>query len=116
LTRALQADTGGRIGEIDLAVGAIREWNPLPLAGLAAACNDDGPESFEEIRFHVALLAVFLHELEHVAYPERPEAEVRVRSNCFFVDAVGELLGVEFGLASGIPGPLTVEHRHLAHV
>lgn len=115
LTRALQADTGGRIGEIDLAVGAIRKWNPLPLAGLAAACSDDGPEYFEEIRFHAALLAVFLHELEHVAYPDRSETEVRMRSNRFFVDAVGELLGIEFGLGSGMPGPLTVEHRHLAH-
>ena len=73
LTRSLQADTGGAIGEIDLAVGSIREWNPLPLAGLAAACNESLRDSFEEVRFHAALLAVFLHELEHVAYPERPE-------------------------------------------
>lgn len=99
LTRSLQADTGGTIGEIDLAVGSIREWNPLPLAGLAAACNESLRDSFEEVRFHSALLAVFLHELEHVAYPDRPEDEIRRRSNRFFVDAVGELLGVQFGLA-----------------
>ena len=40
LTKSLQADTGGTVGEIDLAVGSIREWNPLPLAGLAAAASD----------------------------------------------------------------------------
>lgn len=99
LTKSLQADTGGVIGEIDLAVGSIREWNPLPLAGLAASCNESSRDSFQDIRFHAALLAVFLHELEHMAYPDRPENEIRGRSNRFFADAVGELLGVQFGLA-----------------
>jgi hypothetical protein len=114
LTRSLQADTGGTIGEIDRAGGSIREWNPLPLAGLAAACNEGLHDSFEEVRFHAALLAVFLHELEHVAYPDRPEAEIRRRSNRFFVDAVGELLGVQFGLASDKPGRLLGEQPHFA--
>lgn len=113
LTRSLQADTGGSVGEIDLAVGSIRTWNPLPLAGLAAACKDDGPQVFEDIRFHAALLAVFLHELEHVAYPERAEAEIRTRSNQFFVDAVSELLGFEFSIAAELPE--TVDHAHVAH-
>lgn len=114
LTRSLQADTSGTIGEIDLAVGSIREWNPLPLAGLAAACNENVRGSFEEVRFHSALLAVFLHELEHVAYPNRPEDEIRQRSNRFFVDAVGELLGVQFGLASDTPLNLMGEQPHFA--
>jgi len=114
LTKSLQADTGGTVGEIDLAVGSIREWNPLPLAGLAAACNESSRDSFEEARFHAALLAVFLHELEHVAYPERPEAEIRRRSNRFFVDAVGELLGVQFGLAPDKSAHSLVEQPHFA--
>jgi hypothetical protein len=100
LTKSLQADTGGSIGEIDLAVGSIRKWNPLPLASLAAACNESLRDSFEEVRFHAALLAVFLHELEHMVYPDRAEDEIRSRSNRFYVDAVGELLGIQFGLAS----------------
>jgi hypothetical protein len=114
LTKSLQADTGGAIGEIDLAVGTIRQWNPLPLAGLAAACNESLRDSFEEVRFHAALLAVFLHELEHVAYPERSEDEIRRRSNRFFVDAVGELLGVQFGLTSDESAHLLVEQPHFA--
>ena len=114
LTKSLQADTGGAIGEIDLAVGSIREWNPLPLAGLAAACDESLRDSFEEVRFHAALLAVFLHELEHVAYPERPEEEIRHRSNRFFVDAVEELLGVQFALASDRSEHLLVEQPHFA--
>ena len=114
LTKSLQADTGCAIGEIDLAVGSIREWNPLPLAGLAAACNGSLRDSFEEVRFRAALLAVFLHELEHVAYPERPEEDIRRRSNRFFVDAVGELLGVQFGLASDKSQHLFVEQPHFA--
>ena len=114
LTKSLQADTGGEIGEIDLAVGSIREWNPLPLAGLAAACNESLRDSFKEVRFHAALLAVFLHELEHVAYPNRPEDEIRQRSNRFFVEAVGELLGVQFGLSSDKPLSLLGEQPHFA--
>ena len=114
LTKSLQADSGRAIGEIDLAVGSIREWNPLPLAGLAAACNEGLHDSFEEVRFHAALLAVFLHELEHVAYPERPEEEIRRRSNRFFADAVGDLLGVQFGLASDRSAQLLVEQPHFA--
>ena len=114
LTRSLQADTGGTIGEIDLAVGSIRDWNPLPLAGLAAACNESLRDSFEEVRFHAALLAVFLHELEHLAYPERPEDEIRRRSNRFFVDSVGELLGIQFGLASDQSPPLFGGQPHFA--
>lgn len=112
LTRTLQVDTGGKVGEIDLAVSAIRHWNPLPLAALAAACNDDRLGSFEEVRFHVALLSVFLHELEHVAFPERPEPEIRNRSNRFFVSAVSELLGVEFGLASGFTAGTMLDQPH----
>lgn len=114
LTKSLQADTGGAIGEIDLAVGSIREWNPLPLAGLAALCNESSRDSFQEIRFHAALLAVFLHELEHMAYPDRPEDEIRGRSNRFFVDAVGELLGIQFGLAPDNPAHLLGEQPHFA--
>ena len=66
LARRIAADTGGGIGEIDLAVEAIRAWNPLPLAGLAAACNEDVARLSEDVRFRAALLSVFLHELEHV--------------------------------------------------
>ena len=89
-------------------------WSCLPRAGLAAACNGSLRDSCEEVRFRAALLAVFLHELEHVAYPERPEEDIRRRSNRFFVDAVGELLGVQFGLASDKSQHLFVEQPHFA--
>ena len=115
LTRSLEADTGGHVGEIDLAVESIRKWNPLPLAGLAAACSDGGPETFESIRFRAALLAVFLHELEHVAYPERVEEEIRSRSNGFFANTVSELLGAEFSLTSSALSPTSAQQGQLAH-
>ncbi len=102
LARRIAADTGGGIGEIDLAVEAIRAWNPLPLAGLAAACNEDVAPLSEDIRFRSALLSVFLHELEHLAFPNRPEAEVRRRSNRFFIGTVAAQIGGEFGLTPNI--------------
>ena len=111
LTRRLAADTGGGIGEIDLAVEAIRAWNPLPLAGLAAACNHDIEPLSDDIRFRSALLSVFLHELEHVAFPARSESEVRRRSNRFFVDVVAAQIGGEFGLAPHVDA-LVVETAH----
>ncbi len=98
LSRRIAADTNGGIGEIDLAVESIRAWNPLPLAGLAAACNQDLERLSDDVRFRAALLSVFLHELEHVAFPNRPEPEIRRRSNGFFVDAVAAQIGCEFGL------------------
>ncbi|MCB1019124.1 MAG: hypothetical protein KDC27_04315 [Acidobacteria bacterium] len=107
--RAFAAETGRKVGEIDLAIDAIREWEPLPLSGLAAAawvpdCDRGSKAEFAEARFHAAVLSVFLHELEHLAFPERPEQLVRERSNEFYIDALQAQLSSSFGLQFGFSG------------
>jgi hypothetical protein len=105
LARRLAVDTGRRVGEIDLAVDAIRRWEPLPLAALAAAVQAGTQELAAELeyrRFHTALLAVFLHELEHLAFPDRPEAEIRRRSDAFYLGSVREFTSQELGVPFGI--------------
>jgi hypothetical protein len=104
--RALAAETGRPVGEIDLAVDAIRSWEPLPLSGLAVEawvpeCDPDSKSELAQARFHSALLAVFLHELEHLAFPERSEQQVRERSNRFYVNALRAQLSRGFGLEFG---------------
>ena len=104
--RAFALETGRRVGEIDLAVDAIRAWEPLPLSGLAAEawvpeCDRVSKTEFTQARFHAALLSVFLHELEHLAFPEHTEQQVRERSNRFYVSALRAQLSRDFGLSFG---------------
>ena len=104
--RAFAAETGRRVGEIDLAMDAIRAWEPLPLSGLAAEawvpeCDRVSRSEFTQARFHAALLSVFLHELEHLAFPEHSELQVRERSNRFYVSALRAQLSRDFGLDFG---------------
>jgi hypothetical protein len=109
LARRLAADTGLVVGEIDLAVHSIRDWQPQPLAALAAAVaateRSSRAETSAELeyrRFHTALLAVFLHEIEHLAFPDRPEHAVRRRSDEFYLSAMSDYVRVEYGVAYGI--------------
>jgi hypothetical protein len=107
LARRLSADIGRRVGEIDIAVEAIRQWEPLPLSGLAVAGGWElvahpSRAELEYHRFHTALLSIFLHELEHLAHPERSEAEIRLRSNEFYLAAVREFVAAEYGATFGI--------------
>jgi hypothetical protein len=106
LARRLSADTGRHVGEIDLAVEGIRQWQPLPLSSLAVASADGTNQAaqaeLEHWRFHAALLTVFLHEMEHLTFPERPEPEVRLRSNEFYRGALRQFAAQEFGVAFGI--------------
>lgn len=104
--RAFAQETGRQVGEIDLAIDAIRAWEPLPLSGLAVEawvpdCDRLSKSEFAEARFHAGLLSVFLHELEHLAFPERPEQQVREHSNKFYVDALHAQLASNFGLHFG---------------
>jgi hypothetical protein len=104
--RAFAAETGRKVGEIDLALDSIRAWEPLPLSGLAAEawvpeCDRMSKAEFLQARFHAALLSVFLHELEHLAFPEHTEQQVRERSNRFYVNALRARLSRDFGLNFG---------------
>ncbi|HUQ92957.1 MAG TPA: hypothetical protein VM120_14850 [Bryobacteraceae bacterium] len=87
LTRRLAADMGSEAGEIDLAWEAIREWRPHPLTTMRA-------EAFEEAHFRTGLLAVLLHELEHLAYPDHQERAVRHASDDFYREALLEIVEV----------------------
>lgn len=89
LTRRLAADTGSTVGEIDLAYEAIRTWQPHPIASLAAS---ESHSAFDELHFRSALLTILLHELEHLAYPDRAEKDVRRSSDEFYTQVLEELL------------------------
>lgn len=106
LSRRLAADTGREVGEIDLAIDAIREWEPLPLSALAVIDHNrfgkEAEADLEYYRSHIALLAVFLHELEHLAFPSRAEKPIRDHSNAFYAAAMKELVTHQFGVAYGI--------------
>ena len=101
LTRRLRADMGDAIGEIDLAWESIRNWQPLPLSSMAA---ESVGEKLGEIHMQAALLAVLLHELEHLAYPDHAEREVRTTSNDFYSAVMDELVRQEGGPRYGMTG------------
>jgi hypothetical protein len=106
LTRRLASDLGEPVGEIDLAYEGIRRWEPEPLSSLAAG---DLGGKLAEIHFQAGVLAVLLHELEHLVFPERSEQEIRTRSNHFYTAAMEELVaeesGAGYGMASSPPWP-----------
>ncbi|MDZ7637153.1 MAG: hypothetical protein U5J83_02680 [Bryobacterales bacterium] len=97
-TRRLEAETGSIVGEVDLAFKLIAAWQPRPLAALASgpAAMADG-----DLQYRVALLSVLFHELEHLAFPDRQEREVRQRSDAFYAAALAAGVrgaGSRFGL------------------
>lgn len=102
MTRRLAADLGRGVGEIDLAYESIREWRPEPLSAMAAG---ELGGRLEELHFQAALLAVLLHELEHLGFPERAEVEIRGRSNRFYTAAMEELVSGETGSGYGMAAP-----------
>jgi hypothetical protein len=106
LTRRLEADLGERIGEIDLAYEGIRDWRPEPLSTLAAG---DLGGRLPSIHFQAAALAVLLHELEHLVFPDKSEQEIRLKSNRFYSTAMQQLVaeesGADYGMATPPPRP-----------
>lgn len=102
LTRRLVADLGRPVGEIDLAYEGIRAWAPEPLSWLAAG---ELGTRLSAIHFQAALLAVLLHELEHLVFPERTEQEIRTRSNHFYTKTMQELVAEEEGSGYGMASP-----------
>jgi len=104
LTRRLRGMSGVATGEIDLAYEAIREWEPQPLS-LPALHSAAETDEFRSFQWQLALLAVFLHELNHLVSPKESEARVRGKSQQFYEDVlahfVAERFGVEYGLRHG---------------
>jgi hypothetical protein len=106
LARHIRDLSGVQVGELDLATEAIREWQPAPLAGLAASAAA-GPEAEEELqlfRYRLALLDVLLHELHHLAAPDAREAEVRGQSGQFYEQALDAFMRQRFGSSYGLRG------------
>ncbi len=105
-TRRLAADIGRAVAEIDLAYEGIREWQPQPLSSLAVG---DLGGRLGALHFQAAVLAVLLHELEHLAFPEHTEHEIRLRSNAFYAAAMEQLVKEEtnsgYGMAAPSPRP-----------
>lgn len=105
LARRLAADLNSPVAEIDLAYEEIRKWAPRPISALATG-NLGG--KLPSLHFEAALLAVLLHELEHVAFPDRREAGVRTASNELYLNLMRELVrregGQEYGISRAAPG------------
>lgn len=102
LARRLAADLNEPIGEIDLAYEGIRRWQPEPLSSLAAG---ELGERLPGLHFQAAVLAVLLHELEHLVFPDHSEQDIRLRSNRFYTAAMQELVAEECGGAYGMASP-----------
>jgi hypothetical protein len=101
LTRRLRSDLGDSVGEVDLAWEAIRDWQPLPLSAMAAEASG---EPLQRLHFGAALLAVLLHEMEHLAFPDKAEREVRASSNEFYSVVMEELVRQSGGPGYGMSG------------
>lgn len=101
-TRRLAADLGHPIAEIDLAYEGIRKWQPEPLSSLAAG---ELGSRLRELHFQAAVLAVLLHEMEHLAFPQKSEQEIRLRSNELYATVMRELVAEESGAAYGMASP-----------
>ena len=99
LTRRLRADLKDAVGEIDLAWEAIRGWQPMPLSAMAAG---DLGAKIGELHMEAALLSVLLHEMEHLAFPDKAEHEVRTTSNEFYSVVMEELVRQEGGHEYGM--------------
>ena len=99
LTRRLAADLGSEAGEIDLAYESIRRWSPQPLSAMSAGVD---ARQIAPLHFQAAMLAVLLHELEHLAFPEHTEKEVRLASNRLYSEVMEHLVLSEYGVGYGM--------------
>ena len=106
LTRRLASDLGSATGEIDIAYEGIREWQPQPLSSMALG---DMGGRLASLHVRAATVAVLMHELEHLAFPDAPERETRGRSNALYSAVMSELVAAEsdsgYGMASSPPRP-----------
>ena len=99
LARRLSSDLGSYVGEVDLAYESLRDWEPHPISALAAG---DLGGRLPSMHMEAALLAVFLHELEHIAVPDRVERDIRSTSNDFYMNLMQELVLGEGGVTYGM--------------
>jgi hypothetical protein len=86
-----EAFGGARVGEMDIAWRTVREWQGLPLSDLALDTKFREGSRLEEFRAtqcRLRLLSVLLHETNHLAASNEPEAAVLARSLGFYKDSL----------------------------
>ena len=99
LAKRLTTELGSYVAEMDLAYEGIRRWKPDPIALLETG---DLGGRLPALHFRATLLAVLLHELEHVAFPAKQESGIRAASNDFYRKVMEELVRDESGKDYGI--------------
>ena len=90
VAKRLSDQTGRDVAEMDLALDNIREWEPRPLARLAAEglTPPDTRDQITRYRYQLAVLSVYLHELEHIAFPDTGERHIRARSDELYYEGM----------------------------
>jgi hypothetical protein len=86
-----EAFGGASCGEIDIAFERVKSWKALPLTDTALDTkflSGSRLEEFHAEQFRMRLLSVLLHEINHLVYPNEPEASVRERSLAFYREAL----------------------------
>jgi hypothetical protein len=86
-----EAFHGATIGEVDIAWQRVEAWPALPLQDTALDARFFEGSRLDEFRgrqFHLRLLSVFLHETNHLVFPNEAEDTVRARSLNFYRDAI----------------------------
>ena len=69
----------------------MKSWKALPLTDTALDTkflSGSRLEEFHAEQFRMRLLSVLLHEINHLVYPNEPEASVRERSLAFYREAL----------------------------
>jgi hypothetical protein len=85
------AFAGLNIGEMDIAFERVNTWQPLPLSDTAwdtKFLEGSRLEEFHACQFRLRMLMVFLHETNHLVFPQESEATVRERSLNFYREAL----------------------------
>lgn len=82
---------GASVGEMDIAYKRVETWQALPLTDTALDTRfleGSRLEEFHAAQIRLRLLSVFLHETNHLVFPNEPEASVRERSLAFYREAM----------------------------
>jgi hypothetical protein len=86
-----EAFRGAGIGEMDIAWQRVEAWPALPLQDTAFDTRffeGSRLDDFRSRQFRLRLLSVFLHETNHLVFPNEAEDTVRARSLNFYRDAL----------------------------
>lgn len=86
-----EAFHGAAAGEMDIAWQRVEAWPALPLQDTALDARffeGSRLDDFRSRQFRLRLISVFLHEVNHLVFPNEAEETVRARSLNFYRDAL----------------------------